>query len=65
MQEQERRILALTVNDTTRCKMSYRHHYAIMAKIEEGDVKKASALLRKHLNDSMEYHIRKMSRSHI
>ncbi len=65
LQEQERRILALTVNDTTRCKMSYRHHYAIMAKIEEGDVKKASALLRKHLNDSMEYHIRKMSRSHI
>lgn len=60
--EQERRILALTMNDIARCKMSYRHHFAIMAKIEERDVKKASVLLRKHLNDSMEYHIRKMSR---
>lgn len=33
LQEQERRILALTMNDTARCEMSYRHHFAIMAKI--------------------------------
>ncbi|MEY8387473.1 hypothetical protein AALC17_09285 [Oscillospiraceae bacterium 38-13] len=42
--------------------MSYRHHCAIMAKIEAGDIKKATALLHKHLSDAMEYHIRKMSR---
>lgn len=62
LSEQEHRILALTVDDTVRCKMSYRHHLAIMAKIEEGDIKKATALLRKHLTDSMEYHVRRMSR---
>lgn len=62
LSEQEHRILSLTINDTGRCKMSYRHHLAIMAKIEEGDVRKATALLRKHLTDSMEYHVRKMSR---
>ena len=60
--EQEQRITSLTANDTNRCRTSYRHHMAIMDKIEEGDVKKATALLRKHLTDSMEYHIRKMSR---
>ena len=60
--EQEQRITSLTANDTNRCRTSYRHHMAIMDKIEEGDVKKATTLLRKHLTDSMEYHIRKMSR---
>lgn len=60
--EQERRILAMTANDFARCKISYRHHVAIMTNIEEGNVKKAIALLGKHLNDSMEYHVKKMSR---
>ena len=62
LSEQEHRILSLTINDAGRCKMSYRHHLAIMAKIEEGDVRKATTLLKKHLTDSMEYHVRKMSR---
>lgn len=62
LSEQERRILALTLNDVDRCKMSYRHHLAIMEKVEEGNVKKATNLLRRHLVDAMEYHIRKMSR---
>lgn len=60
--EQERRILAMMVGDIDRCKMSYLHHSAIMEKIEKGDTRKALTLLRKHLNDSMEYHIHKMSR---
>lgn len=60
--EQERRILAMTANDFARCKMSYQHHAAIMKNIEEGNVKKSLSLLRKHLNDSMEYHVKKMSR---
>lgn len=62
LSEQEQRILALTLNDVDRCKMSYRHHLTIMEKVEEGNVKKATELLRKHLVDAMEYHIRKISR---
>lgn len=62
MSEQEHRILSLTINDSARCKMSYRHHLAIMEQIEAGNVRKATTLLRKHLTDSMEYHVRKMSR---
>ena len=62
MSEQEHRILSLTISDTARCKMSYRHHLAIMEQIEAGNMRKATTLLRKHLTDSMEYHVRKMSR---
>ncbi len=42
--------------------MTYRNHFAILEKFADKDVKTASALLRKNFNDSMEYHIRKMSR---
>lgn len=59
---QEQRITALTLNDAARCRMSYRHHAAIMEKIEAGDIKKATGQLRKHLADALAYHLKKMSR---
>lgn len=62
LSEQAQRFTALTVDDSVRCQMSYQHHTAIMESIEAGDIQKATELLRKHLMDSMEYHIRKMTR---
>ena len=61
LSEQEHRITALTRYDADRCKTTYRHHFAIITKIEEGDIKNATTLLQKHLSDSMKYHIRNMS----
>lgn len=60
--EQERRIVMLTINDLTRMKMAYDHHVEIFARIDRCDVPGALEQLRLHLQDAMEYHIRKMSR---
>lgn len=60
--EQEQRFLAVTLKDDNRCKISYRHHVKIIEKIEQGDIKGATNALKRHLADSMEYHIKKVYR---
>ena len=60
--DQEQRILAMTLSDVSRCQTTYPHHVAIFESIEKNDVEQAVTRLDQHLEDALEYHIKKLSR---
>lgn len=62
LREQEQRIVMLTSNDYVWMKIAYDHHVSIFACMDKCDTAGAIEQLQLHLKDSMEYHIRKMSR---
>ena len=60
--DQIKRISNLTASDREQCRKSYLEHCAMLEAIEAGDVTKATGLLSAHISESLEYHVRKVTR---
>ena len=60
--DQIRRILNLTASDREQCRKSYQDHCLMLEAIEAGDIARATELLSVHISDSLEYHVRKITR---
>ncbi len=58
--EQYQRIAIKIADDKDMCEKTYNAHSAIMDQVEAGNIPKATALLRKHMRDARDYHIKKM-----
>ncbi len=58
--EQYQRVAVQIADDREWCKKTYGAHAAIMDQVEAGDAQKAADLLRQHMQDAREYHIKKM-----
>ena len=60
--DQIQRMLSLIISDREQCQKSYQDHCTLLEAIEAGDVEKATELLSAHISESLEYHVRKVTR---
>lgn len=60
--DQVRRMLNLTATDKEQCRIALEAHKAIMAAIDMDDAEVAASLIKEHISQSLERHIRKVTR---